>query len=143
MPSEVLLNENECVHAVAQYLKQEGYTVSRAASTTQKGIDIEATSPSGEGLFVEVKGATSAKETSSRHGSPFSQQQVKGHVAKAIWKAMQMRQRGSGRVAIAFPQNKYHIEFVEQVSESLRALEIDVFWVKNDTEVERELFRSK
>jgi hypothetical protein len=48
MSDEIMLDENKCVQSATQYIEQEGYANIRIAKTTETGIDIEATAPSGE-----------------------------------------------------------------------------------------------
>ena len=74
--SMTILTENDVVNAVASFLKNNNYTIDIVRSTTQRGIDIEATKPDGTRCFVEAKGATSSKPGSKRYGEEFNNNQI-------------------------------------------------------------------
>lgn len=65
-----LLTENEVVEIMMSYLNSQGYTIESYATTTQKGIDIEAFKD-GNKICIEAKGATSSLKNSARYGKPF------------------------------------------------------------------------
>ena len=75
-----ILTENDVVSAVSFFLKRQGYTIGQALSTSQKGIDIEATKPDGTRCLIEAKGATSSRPSSNRYGLEFDNNQIKNHI---------------------------------------------------------------
>ncbi len=87
--------ESDVVSAVCEYLRQRNYTRIRGLTETQKGDDIKAVNGDGIECFIEAKGETSSKKTSNRYGKPFSSSQVSVHVAKAVYRAIQMREEHS------------------------------------------------
>lgn len=123
-----MLTENEVVEAVCGYLSRSWKIVSRC-ETNQRGHDIEARREEVT-LRVEAKGGTSSKRGTRRHGKPFTANQVRDHVAKAILVALEVRQDGH-RAGIALPDDplRRHRRVVERVAEVLRRLDIVVFWV--------------
>jgi len=83
-----MLNENRITELLVIYLQQNNYSKIESLKSTQKGIDIKATDSKGKKLFVEVKGETSARESSKRFGQYFSGKQIWNHVAVAVLKTM-------------------------------------------------------
>ncbi len=130
-----MLTENDIVHRVAEYLKNDGYNVTQRLGTLEKGVDIIA-EKAGVTLYVEAKGETSSKEASSRYGKCFSQNQAKTHVAMAILASMKIlasKPEKSTKVAIAFPANKDHKVLISSIEGVLKRAGIDVFMVEEDT----------
>lgn len=129
-----MLTENDIVERVVNYLQHHGYNVTQSLGTSEKGVDIIA-EKDGLTLYVEAKGATSSKESSSRFGKGFSRNQIKTHVACAVVASMKIlcaKDRSSIKVAIALPDDEGHRSFVSAISSSLGRLNIDVFWVSKD-----------
>lgn len=78
-----MLNENDVVAAVCDYLKSQGYEIVQQCATTEQGIDIIARHPERSGrLLIEAKGGTSSREGSPRYDKGFSPSQVFDRVAK-------------------------------------------------------------
>lgn len=130
-----MLNENDVIAVVKTFLNAAGWTITRTSSTTQTGPDLEAVHPaSARRLYVEAKGATSARPTSSRYGQPFSASQVRDHVANALYAAAKVREDDLS--AIAVPRNRAHAKCVHAIRHALTALKIAVFWVDGDNVVD-------
>ncbi len=102
-----MLNENDVVAIVERYLRDTGWRILRHSSTIQTGPDLEAQHPtSARRLFVEAKGATSARPGSRRYGQPFDRNQARDHVAKAFYSAAKVRDEHAS--AIALPRTPSH-----------------------------------
>lgn len=136
-----MLTEDDVVDAVKSDLEARGYEVTSALRSTERGVDIVAlklTTPPFE-LFIEAKGAGSARIGSARYGSEFNSGQVFDHVAKAILKALMAAAPAAAsierRAGIAVPQNRLHLRHIEPVEQSLRKAGIAVFWVSEDRSV--------
>ena len=133
-----ILTENDVVSAVSSFLESQGYTIDQALSTSQKGIDIEATKPDGTRCFVEAKGATSSKAGSRRYGIEFNHNQIKTHIAVALLKSFQTLQlHPTSEVAIALPGNKGHRKVVDSMSTPLKRLGVNIYLVNNSESVEK------
>ena len=132
------LTENDVVNSVCQYLESDGFTIKQRLTTLQQGDDIVA-ARSGEMLYIEAKGATSAREASARFGRRFDSAQVRVHVAEAVYKAVQVISRPTTgfrvRAGIALPANSLHQREVATVSKLLGDLGITIFWVSKANEV--------
>lgn len=134
------LTENDVVAAACDYLEASGWCVDARLSTTQKGDDIEASrSADGVRLFVEAKGATSARSNSYRFGQPFESAAVRVHVSEAVFKSAQVLSRQDGgsdvRAGIALPANRHHRRLVATVAPVLASLGVAVLWVDGDRQV--------
>lgn len=66
-----MLTENDVIDAVCAELFRHGWMIKTTAITRQRGDDIVA-EKDGTTLIVEVKGATSSKSGSARHGVEFN-----------------------------------------------------------------------
>lgn len=134
------LTENDVVAAACEYLEASGWRVDVRLWTTQKGDDIAATrSSDGVRLFVEAKGATSARSNSYRYGQPFESAAVRVHVSEAVFKAAQVLSRPDAgsvvRAGIALPANRHHQRMIATVTPVLAGLGIAVLWVDGDRHV--------
>jgi hypothetical protein len=131
-----MIFEFQVVTAVATWLRERGFEIHQALAESERGDDIVATAPGGSyRLFIEAKGESSSKASSKRFGKPFTNNQVKTHVAVAFYRAAQMLQNTCElplRVALAFPDNADHRRVVSRIGKTLGKLEIEVFWVSND-----------
>ncbi len=131
-----MLDENDVVDAICEYLPSEGYQVVARKTTTQQGVDLVAVDSSGAKLLIEAKGQTSSKRTSKRYGKPFSPSQLLDHTAKALYAAAKLRcQYRNQQVALAFPDHPPIRKLVIPVKQALAKLAIDVLWVSNDGSV--------
>jgi hypothetical protein len=130
------LTENDVVEAVCAELRRGGFVIEQQASTHQHGVDILARHPSGREIRVEAKGGTSSKPGTSRFGQRFSGSQVGTHVAKAFFTASSAPRTESALSAMAFPDTEAHRRMVGRLVKATQQLEIGVFWVGADGEVE-------
>ena len=137
-----MLFEHQVVGSVATWLKSRGYDVHQALAESEKGDDIIATAPgNSHRLFVEAKGESSSRVGTSRFGKPFSPNQVKVHVAVALYRAAQMLDNPCElpvRVALAFPANEDHRRVVGRVQKAIATLGIEVLWVSQGGSVSLE-----
>lgn len=123
------LDENQVVELLCHHLQTIGFTIQQKLTTKQRGDDVVA-SRSDYSLMVEAKGETSAI-ASKRAGTYFGSAEVKIHVAEALYRAIEMKERLThpGFVGLAFPENELYRRYTERISAGLRELEIGVFWV--------------
>lgn len=134
----VVLNENQVVDYVCEYLASVGYRIDSRCSTVQKGDDIQATRVCDRlHLRIEAKGATSARDGSYCFGKPFESSAVRVHVAEAVFKALQVvtpkySSDGVVRAGIALPDDRLHRRLIETVQRPLALFDIAVFWVRED-----------
>ncbi len=137
--NEQMLTESDVIESVCKYLEGKNYTITQKLNETQKGDDIIAKAPDGCEVYIEAKGETSSKSNTKRHGKPFDSGQCKDHVATAFFRAAQMLQRGKtnrSRVGIALPKTEKHSELVRSISQILKKLYIEVFFVDHNREVD-------
>lgn len=134
-----MLDENEIVDAVCNYLVAKGYTIIERLRTTQHGIDITAKQSSETGrLLIEAKGGTSTRLGSARFGRSYDTSQVFDRVAKGLYTAAKMRcehWKNNDKVALAFPDTDTFRKYVDPISPVLKKLEISVFVVSPDKRV--------
>ena len=132
-----MLTENDVVTAVSNYLKEKGYTIDQALTTSQQGIDIVATHPTHGKCLVEAKGATSSKTSSNRYGKEFNNNQIKTHVGVALLKSFQTIQiNKDADVVIALPDNSGHRKIIYSMHYPIKKSGIKVFFVSNESRVE-------
>ena len=136
-----MLTENNVVDAVKRFLEGNGYRVDKSLTTIQRGIDIEAVhSATGQRLLVEAKGGTSSKELTARFNRPFTQNQAKSHVSVALYYVLKLQQKHkveNARIGLAFPDDRTHTLLIENISDALTALDVEVFFVNSDQLVRR------
>ena len=130
-----MLTENDVITAVCNYLKCNNYSITKSSTTKEKGIDIDALSPNGERLCIEAKGGTSARPTSSRYNLGFNDTQAFDHVAKATYTALKTREKYDCDVALAFPSDKNHKKYADLIKNTLKNLDITVYWVDENKNV--------
>ncbi|RGI29678.1 restriction endonuclease [Melissococcus sp. OM08-11BH] len=132
-----ILDENDVVNDMKEFLKTQGYKIKNSCNTNQKGVDIVAEKGEQE-LWVEAKGGTSSKKNSSRYGLPFTTNQVKVHVSRAIYQALSaLDSEENPQSAIALPDDEKHRQEIEKVRKSLEKLGIDVYFVSKERGVQR------
>lgn len=135
MPGKVL-TENDVVLAVHRYLcADKRFEEIRSCNTKEKGYDVVACyRNSDRRLIIEAKGATSAREGSSRFEKGFTPNQIRSHVARAFYAAAATLQheKGNAHSGIAFPDTVNHRKFVDAIAQPLKTLGIKVFWVQNN-----------
>ena len=132
-----LLNENEVVDYLRNFLGGEGYAEILPHYTTERGRDITATHlERNEELFVECKGETSSKDSTPLYTEGFKSGMVKDSVAKAVYTAMeQLSQPYTGprkhrKVAVGFPDSRTYRKYVVPIKPMLDALQITVWLVR-------------
>lgn len=132
-----MLTENDVVETVAAYLASTGYVVESTCTTVQTGPDIIARQDAtGRHLRVEAKGGTSSKEHTSRYLKPFSPDQIKSHISRALYEAAVLRERHpSDEVALALPDDPHHCARVKAIDTTLSILGIRVYFVAHDQKV--------
>ena len=132
----MMLTENDIVNILSDHLEAEGYMIVQSLNTIEKGIDIIA-KRNGRTLYIEAKGETSSKSHTNRFGKPFSKNQIKSHVSKAILTSMKiLTSKSDGQnieVAIALPETEMHQDLIDDIHLALKKLGIIVFWVNQDT----------
>ncbi len=131
-----MLTENDVVDIVSSELQRRGFKIERQLSTTETGIDIEATSPEGVYYGIEAKGATSSKVESSRYGKEFNKSQVKTHIGMALIAAFRLKnKRQNAEAVIALPDNANHRALVAEMHKPLSDSGIKV-WLVNQKGIE-------
>ena len=126
-----MLTENDIVDAVAKHLQNGGWRIEYTSSTSERGHDILATK--GETtLAIEVKGGTSSKSGTNRHGQSFNSGQKRAHVAAALYKAATVFGTGLHRPGIALPSDDRHRTLIEAIGSALDVLHVMVFLVDDD-----------
>ncbi|HKU80821.1 MAG TPA: hypothetical protein VJP76_01530 [Candidatus Tumulicola sp.] len=130
-----LLTENEVIVAVNAALKARRWEIVSFATTAQAGIDIHATRGS-ETLYVEAKGVTSSKESSSRFGKVQSASQLFIQIAAALLKCAELKSASpTACVAMATPDHPGMRNRVARIEPTLKAADIGVLWVSDDGSV--------
>ena len=91
-----MLNEPDVIEALCKYLELNGYVIKQRLGPKEQGDDIIAEKINGlkHVLYIEAKGETSSKKDTARYGKPFSNSQVKVHVAEAFYKCAEVISRG-------------------------------------------------
>lgn len=134
-----MLDENDVVDAVCAYLGKSGYTITQKLSTTQRGTDIVARKQSPvEHLYIEAKGAISARGGSARFGKPYSPAQVFDRVAKGFYtvcKLMSAEMSVSSKFALAVPDTQIFRKHLAAVQPVMTKLGIRVLIVSETLEV--------
>jgi hypothetical protein len=127
-----LRTESVVINAVCLYLETREFEIRERHYPRQRGDDIVA-SKNRVNLHVEAKGEGAEREGNE---DAFKRGQVHDHVAKAFFRAAQMRRAAATgerrKVAMAFPDNQHHREMVRKISNAIQALKITVFWVNRD-----------
>ncbi len=132
-----MLTENDVVNFVSVFLQENGFTINQALTTSQQGIDIEATHPEKGHCFVEAKGATSSKKGTPRFGKVFNSSQIRTHIGVAILKSFQTLQfNTSSEVVIALPNNNGHRQIIDSMLMPIRNSGIRVYFVNEDGSIE-------
>lgn len=127
-----MLTENDVVENLAKFLESKGYYILSSQDTNSKGVDLVA-KKGDESLHIEAKGGTSSKPFTARFGKPFTKNQIKSHIAGAIYKTLRnkadLEGKGNCKVGIALPLDDNHMERVKQILPYLKKLEFEVFMV--------------
>lgn len=107
-----MLTENHIIDIVTAYYMNLGYLQIQKKYTSDKGIDL-ILKKENILVYVEAKGETSSKESSSNFGNPFSSSQVKTHVAMALYQIFSSINSSPENVmfVLAFPNNQFHKKY--------------------------------
>lgn len=137
-----MLYEYKVINAVCHELENRGFQIDQKLKPSQRGIDIIASKnePNQVQVFIEAKGETSSLESSNHYGKPFSSSQVRVHVAKAVYKTLEILSSYQGAsedvmAGIALPYTKLHLKMEKAVHPILMNLGIVIFWVYPDGSV--------
>lgn len=124
-----MIYEDDVVDSVMNYLKKDGYTIISFCHARQHGDDIVAKKEN-KYLYVEAKGETSSEPDSNRYGKKFDSSQMRDHVAKAIYKALEIKnQHPNDDISIVFPDNERYKKLLSNIMLSLKKLGIQIFIV--------------
>lgn len=136
-----MLFESKVVESVCNYLEEQGYAILQKAEIKQHGYDIVAKKDKIQ-LYIEAKGETSSDNSSKRYGKVFNVGQVRTHVAMALYKSVEALSINiygyKIRAGMALPDNEDHHAFINKIKPSLEKLELIVFWVDSEGNVEIE-----
>lgn len=115
-----MLRNEDMISAVSSYLEGVGYVVS------QRGVGVSpniTASRRGVQLLVEARGGLRPD------GEPFNRKQVQEHVAQKVYSVMKLRDLGANELALAFPKDAHHLEFLSDIAGCLQLLDVRVLWV--------------
>lgn len=131
-----MLNENQIVEIVCDYLTRTGYEVEESRTTYDRGYDIVASKCEGIKLIIEAKGATSSKPRSKRFNKEFDRKQVINHVSRALYSTVKViNKHPEYEVGIALPHNEFHIKAIKDIQNVIDLLKVKVYWVTENRDV--------
>ena len=131
-----MLNENQIVEIVCDYLRKTGYKVEESRTTYDRGYDIVASKCKGIKLIIEAKGTTSSKPSSKLYNKEFNRKQVVNHVSRALYSTVKVINKyPKCEVGIALPHNDFHIKAIKDIQNVVDLLKIKVYWVTDNGEV--------
>lgn len=138
-----MIDENDVVQILADYLKKNSYKIHQQLATDKAGVDIIAENIiTKHWLYIEAKGETSSKSHTNRYGKAFTNGQILNHIAKAVFASMViLSSKPAGdktKAAIALPATDGHKKQLATIAKSLKALNIKIFWVSIDGGVTEE-----
>lgn len=132
-----MLKETEVIKAVKAHLKDNGWEKVSTSKPHQRGIDILAEFADTT-MAIEAKGGTSSKSHTARFGKPFSSNQKKSHVSRALYTAACTVSDGKHWTGIAVPDDENHERLILDIERALKKLKVTAFLV-NDSRKVREL----
>src|SRR4051812_7125987 len=88
--SNILLEENEVIRLMCDWLASKGWVVDSRCMGVERGTDIVA-SQCGKALLIEAKGARAGRDSKIRKREKFDRGQIKDHLGKAIVKAVELK----------------------------------------------------
>lgn len=137
-----MLDENQVVEIICNYLTKESYIIEERRSTTEKGIDVVALNQKNKSkLLIEVKGGTSSRKGSERYGKPFNSNQLFDRVAKGVFttfsKYVQYSELENVNIGMAFPDNPAIRKLINSVKPLMDKLDIIIFLAKENGDVLR------
>lgn len=127
-----MLNENHITDILVTYLINEGHEIVSKLTTTQRGIDLIVKYKNNVTTYIEVKGETSSRVGSNRHGKPFDNKQITNHIGRALlasFKAMNIYTSETDRFAIAFPDTMEHQKELNKIKSVLGKVNIIIYLV--------------
>ncbi|MCY4779081.1 hypothetical protein ORI89_05430 [Sphingobacterium sp. UT-1RO-CII-1] len=125
-----MLTENDITNIRVAHLELNGYTNINGLTTNQRGIDITALNSLGNHVCIEVKGETSSKVGTKRHGLPFTGNQIASHVSGALLQTINTMNKPKYKnyeFCMAFPMN--HEILIQKNLPSLNTLNIKIYLV--------------
>jgi len=133
-----VLTENDVVKYVCEYLQDNDYRIEQKLTTSQTGVDIIAQNQNGQKIYIEAKGATSSKKSSSRFGKEFNTSQVKSHIGVALVATFKLKQQfQNAEVVIALPGNDTHKNLISSMREPLLKSGVSIFFVHENGTLEK------
>lgn len=134
-----MLDENDVVEAVADHLRQKGYTIVQKLHTSEQGVDLIAERASdGQRLLVEAKGGTSSRQGSNRYGKPYTPSQVYDRVSKGFYAVaclQEKRNSNNTQAILACPDTTLFNKYLSRITVSASKLGIMILLVKPDRSV--------
>jgi hypothetical protein len=125
--------ENDVIDAVCKYLVANNYSIIQQLTTVQTGVDIVAIAESGTKCFLEAKGSTSSKPSSSKYGKEFNKSQVKTHIGVALVAAFKVKNEfPNSESIIALPANLSHVALIESMKTPIVCSGIQVMFVSDN-----------
>lgn len=128
-----MLDENELVAFLCDYLVTEGYQITQRLSTKQKGIDIIAKNPASSGrLLIEAKGGASSRASNNNKRKNFTAPQSLNRVAKALYTAAALyshERQDRDEIALAFPHTARYVMLLNNILPLLKELKVRIFLV--------------
>ena len=129
------LTENETVKILANYLKKNGWVITKLCLGRERGNDITA-SKSNKTLVVEAKGAKPNDDTPGRKKEYFSSGQIKIHHGEAIVKILEEKYKNPAyQFAIAHPDDEDIRKSIGHLIPFLKKLDIKHYWVSKNGSV--------
>jgi hypothetical protein len=129
-----MLNENHITELLAEYFIANDYLVVEKLTTSQKGIDLVVKNTSGILTYIEIKGETSADSRTKRFGMPFSKDQIKNHVGRALlatFNAMNKFTEKESEFAMGFPDTVGHAQVLNNIKPVMDSLNITIYLISD------------
>lgn len=134
----MMLDENDVIQVLAEFLQSQRYIITQQLHTSEKGVDLIATHSSGRRLHVEAKGGTSSVSGSNRFGKPYTQSQVFDRVSKGFYSTVLLRATvpTADEVALAVPDTPRFRKYLQPISAIAKSLQIQIILVGDAKRVE-------
>ena len=131
-----MLTENDVIKSVVSHLEANDWRIVDVRWTHQRGIDILA-KRHGNTLAIEAKGGTASTPGSARYGQPFTANQKKSHVSRALYTAACEVSKKEHQAGIAVPSDPKHEQLMKAILPVLEQLKIEAFLVEDDGHVRK------
>ena len=119
-----MLTKDQVSNAVCEYIISKGYFNLSGRLQSRHGIDVEAVSPGGVKICIDILGS---------NREDLTEKQVFRKITKAVYTAMTVVEEGQDtRAAIAMPLEPSYQKYAIYVKTSLRKLNISIYWVYKD-----------